>query len=117
MDGFQSVRARRGYLLIYQSGRPLDPSRLAIKRNYLWRLQHAGLARATADGAVAGLFKYFDNEWTLGFAISEIKKNSRRFAKRQLTWYRKNEDVKWFDFQTPEKEIINYLEGKMKKPT
>lgn len=63
------------------------------------------------------LFKYFDKEWTLDFAISEIKKNTRRFAKRQLTWYRKNEDVKWFDFQTPEKEIINYLEGKMKKPT
>ncbi|WP_299183891.1 tRNA (adenosine(37)-N6)-dimethylallyltransferase MiaA, partial [uncultured Chryseobacterium sp.] len=35
------------------------------------------------------LFKYFDGEWDLDFAVSEIKKNSRRYAKRQLTWYRK----------------------------
>ncbi len=35
------------------------------------------------------IFKYLDNEWSLDFAISEIKKNSRRFAKRQLTWYDK----------------------------
>lgn len=39
------------------------------------------------------LFKYFDGEWDLDFAISEIKKNSRRYAKRQLTWYRKAEDI------------------------
>ncbi len=39
------------------------------------------------------LFKYFDGEWDLDFAVSEIKKNSRRFAKRQLTWYRKEENI------------------------
>ncbi len=44
------------------------------------------------------LFNYFDGTWTLEFAISEIKKNTRRFAKRQLTWYRKNEDIIWFDY-------------------
>lgn len=44
------------------------------------------------------LFNYFDGTWTLDFAISEIKKNTRRFAKRQLTWYRKNEDIIWFDY-------------------
>ncbi|WP_294274272.1 tRNA (adenosine(37)-N6)-dimethylallyltransferase MiaA [uncultured Chryseobacterium sp.] len=39
------------------------------------------------------LFKYFDGEWDLDFAVSEIKKNSRRYAKRQLTWYRKADDI------------------------
>lgn len=39
------------------------------------------------------LFKYFDGEWELDFAVSEIKKNSRRFAKRQLTWYRKEDNI------------------------
>ena len=62
------------------------------------------------------LFNYFDKEWTLDFAISEIKKNTRRFAKRQLTWYRKNEDVAWFDYQNPLEKIVNYLENTLKKP-
>ncbi|AZB10087.1 tRNA (adenosine(37)-N6)-dimethylallyltransferase MiaA [Chryseobacterium sp. G0162] len=39
------------------------------------------------------LFKYLDEEWDLDFAVSEIKKNSRRYAKRQLTWYRKADDI------------------------
>ncbi len=39
------------------------------------------------------LFKYMDGEWTLDFAVEEIKKNSRRYSKRQLTWYRKAEDI------------------------
>ncbi|MDC1505748.1 tRNA (adenosine(37)-N6)-dimethylallyltransferase MiaA, partial [Winogradskyella sp.] len=34
------------------------------------------------------LFKYFEKEYTLDFAISEIKKNTRRFAKRQFTWFK-----------------------------
>lgn len=39
------------------------------------------------------LFKYFDGIWDLDFAVSEIKKNSRRYAKRQLTWYRKADNI------------------------
>ena len=35
------------------------------------------------------LFKHFEGEYSLDFAISEIKKNTRRFAKRQLTWFKK----------------------------
>lgn len=44
------------------------------------------------------LFNYLDDEWALDFAVSEIKKNSRRFAKRQITWFKKNEEVLWFDY-------------------
>jgi len=58
------------------------------------------------------LFNYLENEWTLEFAISEIKKNTRRFAKRQLTWYRKNESIKWFDYLSDPKDIITYLNEK-----
>lgn len=49
----------------------------------------------------------FDN---LGFAFEEIKKNTRRFAKRQLTWFKRNEGTKWFDYQIDRKEIINHIE-------
>ncbi|NNK76872.1 MAG: tRNA (adenosine(37)-N6)-dimethylallyltransferase MiaA [Maribacter sp.] len=44
------------------------------------------------------LFNYFDGHWDLDFAISEIKKNTRRFAKRQLTWLRKNDKLIWFEY-------------------
>lgn len=58
------------------------------------------------------LFNYFEGKTTLEEAISEIKKNTRRFAKRQLTWYRKNPDVNWFDYQTPVTEIVEFIERK-----
>ncbi|RDI04425.1 tRNA (adenosine(37)-N6)-dimethylallyltransferase MiaA [Flavobacterium sp. AG291] len=57
------------------------------------------------------LFSHFDGEFTLDFAIEEIKKNTRRFAKRQMTWFRRTENVKWFDFTTPIQEIITFVEN------
>ena len=56
------------------------------------------------------LFNYFDGEWDLDFAISEIKKNTRRFAKRQLTWYRKNEKIIWFDYNADEVNIFKSID-------
>uniref|UniRef100_UPI003516B8DA tRNA (adenosine(37)-N6)-dimethylallyltransferase MiaA n=1 Tax=Xanthomarina gelatinilytica TaxID=1137281 RepID=UPI003516B8DA len=58
------------------------------------------------------LFKYLNGEWTLDFAVSEIKKNSRRFAKRQLTWFRKKEDILWFHYKTPLETIIETIKLK-----
>tara|TARA_R110002050_G_scaffold294593_3_gene452540 strand:+ start:4760 stop:5665 length:906 start_codon:yes stop_codon:yes gene_type:complete len=55
------------------------------------------------------LFNYFDGIWPLDFAISEIKKNTRRFAKRQLTWFKKDESIIWFQFETEQKVIIDTL--------
>ena len=57
------------------------------------------------------LFSYFDGEYSLDFAIEEIKKNTRRFAKRQMTWFKRSETVKWFDFRTSPQEIINFVEN------
>ncbi len=59
------------------------------------------------------LFKYLKGEWDLEFAISEIKKNTRRFAKRQLTWFKKNEDTLWFDYQTDIDYIIAEIKSKL----
>lgn len=42
------------------------------------------------------LFDYLDGKADLDFAIEEIKKNTRRYAKRQLTWYRKDKNIQWF---------------------
>jgi tRNA dimethylallyltransferase len=58
------------------------------------------------------LFSYFDGDCTLDFALEEIKKNTRRFAKRQMTWFKRNEAATWFDFKTQPQEIINYIEMK-----
>lgn len=53
------------------------------------------------------LFDYFDGKITLDFATDEIKKNTRRFAKRQLTWFKRTENVIWVDYKTDLKEIIS----------
>lgn len=53
----------------------------------------------------AELFKYFDGEWDLDFAVSEIKKNSRRYAKRQLTWYRKADDIHYLQLGYSQKDF------------
>ena len=61
------------------------------------------------------LFAYFDGDFTLDFAIAEIKKNTRRFAKRQLTWFKHTENAKWFDFNESSEAIICYIESTLKK--
>ena len=55
------------------------------------------------------IFKYLNKEWNLDFAISEIKKNSRRFAKRQLTWYRKEDNIHWVNFENSKEEALSLL--------
>lgn len=41
------------------------------------------------------LFNYFDGTWTLDFAIQMIKQNSRRYAKKQLTWFNRDPEIAW----------------------
>ncbi|QIY92425.1 tRNA (adenosine(37)-N6)-dimethylallyltransferase MiaA [Chryseobacterium gallinarum] len=64
------------------------------------------------------LFKYFDGEWDLDFAVSEIKKNSRRYAKRQLTWYRKANDIHYLQLGYSQKdfeELIQWIKAQLPK--
>jgi tRNA dimethylallyltransferase len=58
------------------------------------------------------LFEFFDGNTTREKAIEEIKKNSRRFAKRQGTWFRKNEEINWFDYKTKASVIISSIKIK-----
>ncbi|MBY0487653.1 MAG: tRNA (adenosine(37)-N6)-dimethylallyltransferase MiaA [Flavobacteriaceae bacterium] len=55
------------------------------------------------------LFQYFDKEITLDFAIEEIKKNTRRFSKRQITWFKRTENAVWFDYLEDRKKIIEHI--------
>lgn len=56
------------------------------------------------------LFKFLDGTWDLDFAIEEIKKNSRRYAKRQETWNRKVENVIWLDYNYTDEDLIKIFE-------
>lgn len=59
------------------------------------------------------LFQYFDGTHSLEFAVSEIKKNTRRYAKRQLTWLRRNPTISWFEYDTDLKDIVKTIERKL----
>ena len=56
------------------------------------------------------LFAYFDGEISREMAVDRIKQNTRRFAKRQLTWFRKNKDIKWFDHDSSLEEVVGFIE-------
>lgn len=55
------------------------------------------------------IFKYLEGTWDLDFAIEEIKKNSRRYAKRQETWNRKVENVTWLPYDYSEEQLDEIL--------
>ena len=61
------------------------------------------------------LFKHLEQEWDLETAVAEIKKNTRRFAKRQFTWFRKNEDINWFEATTPTTRVLTFVEEKIRR--
>ena len=54
------------------------------------------------------LFKYLDGEWELPFAIDKIKQNSRIYSRKQMTWFKRDEEIKWFHPEQ-ETEILAYL--------
>ncbi|MEL6811923.1 MAG: tRNA (adenosine(37)-N6)-dimethylallyltransferase MiaA [Bacteroidota bacterium] len=58
------------------------------------------------------LFQYFEGTWDLEQAVSEIKKNTRRFAKRQGTWFKKNQAIHWFDYLEEPERIIEFVKTK-----
>ena len=57
-------------------------------------------------------FDYFDAKITRDEAIELIKRNSRRYAKRQMTWFRRDEQIAWFN-PNGRKSIIEYIESKI----
>jgi len=78
----------------------LDEAKSLLKHKDLNALQTVGYRE---------LMPYFDDLYDLDFAIEEIKKNTRRFAKRQGTWFRKNKEVHWVDYDYNITEVITAL--------
>ena len=66
------------------------------------------------------IIKYLDGEYTYDEAIEVIKRDSRRYAKRQITWFKRYESARWFnldeynDFNILEKDVLTYIENKIK---
>lgn len=58
------------------------------------------------------LFRYLDNETSLEEAVGKIKQNTRNFAKRQLTWFRKDKNTEWFEPLQLD-EIITSIDNKV----
>jgi len=56
------------------------------------------------------IFSFFEEKITKDEAIQEIKKNTRRFAKRQLTWFKKDSNIYWFDFETDTSKLLKKIE-------
>lgn len=56
------------------------------------------------------LFDYFEGKCTLEFAKDQIKQNTRRFAKRQMTWFKRTENAVWFDYLTNKDTIVKHIE-------
>ena len=54
------------------------------------------------------LFQYFDGNWELSFAIEKIKQNSRIYSRKQMTWFKRDEEIQWFHPEQ-EQEILQHI--------
>lgn len=71
--------------------------------------EHRGLNALQTVG-YKEIFDYFDNKLSLEESIELIKQNTRRFSKRQMTWFKKNAELSWFERENAFQEILKYLE-------
>ena len=60
------------------------------------------------------LFNYLEGNCNLEHAVEEIKKNTRRYAKRQMTWFRKNKDIAWIDHDADPCDVLLSVESLIK---
>jgi len=56
------------------------------------------------------LFRFLDGEWTLEEAVEKINVNTRRYAKRQMTWFKRDKEIKWFAPDDTE-SIFNFIDS------
>ncbi len=75
--------------------------------------EHKGLNALQTVG-YKELFAHFEGHGPYEEAVLEIKKNTRRFAKRQLTWYRKNESILWVSHDETTEKVVKKLESRIK---
>ncbi len=81
----------------------IDEARTMLNKRHLNSLQTVGYRE---------LFDHFDGRYSLDEAIELIKRNSRRYAKRQLTWFRRDENIAWFS-PYDIKQIISHIDTKI----
>lgn len=62
------------------------------------------------------IFRHLNKEWTLPEAIEKLKQNTRNFAKRQITWFKKNDGIVWFE-PTEQQQIIDFIEKELNART
>jgi len=74
-------------------------------------LLHCKNLNALQTVGYSEIFEYLEGKMSLESAIDEIKKNTRQYAKRQMTWFRKDKEIKWFSPKNAD-EIFNYAKEK-----
>lgn len=83
-----------------------------------YKIYSLDLPQGSTAAAAIGykeLFSYFKNEISLEEAIDKIKLNSRRYAKRQLTWFKRNKDIEWLEASLPFEELCIQAENIIKE--
>lgn len=80
----------------------LEEARTLYPRKSLNALQTVGYQE---------LFGYFDGDYDLVEAVRLLKRNTRRYAKRQMTWFKKDEEIQWF-YPHQFDEIVSFINGK-----
>jgi tRNA dimethylallyltransferase len=86
------------------------------------RLFNQGIRNCQSIQAIGykEIYEYFEDKISREEAIENLKRNSRRYAKRQLTWFRNKLDARWFDmtnvnFNDKKEEILRFIAGKLKE--
>ncbi|MBP5731112.1 MAG: tRNA (adenosine(37)-N6)-dimethylallyltransferase MiaA, partial [Bacteroidaceae bacterium] len=57
------------------------------------------------------MFRYFDGEWTLEQAVEKIQRNTRVYAKKQMTWFKRDEDIHWFHANETDK-VLDFVKNR-----
>lgn len=59
------------------------------------------------------IIQYLDGNWTLDYAIDKIKQNSRIYSRKQMTWFKRDNEINWFNPDN-EEDIMEFIESKTK---
>jgi tRNA dimethylallyltransferase len=107
----------------YVSGEELS-SRFSVSRTAVWKwingLKEMGYTKNMVSMQGIGykeIFDYLENKYTIEETKDIIKQSSRRYAKRQLTWFRRDENIFWVEvdkypsINEVTEKIIDYIEG------
>ena len=101
-------RINRRVDLMFQEG-------LLDEAKWVYENYKDGIEKIRAIG-YKELFQYFDGEISLEEAKNIIKRDSRRYAKRQFTWFKRDEDIKWFNLdEITEDEIVLQVLNEIKQ--